>query len=68
MHARTKLLGSVGSLRSASEVVDGGSRENDLAPYPDDDGKGCSFADVPVDSHGNFRASLRREFDDSCNL
>lgn len=49
---------------SASGVMGGHLHDVELIPFPEDgDGDGWEFAVVPVDSHVNFRASPRPDFE-----
>lgn len=51
------------TLALASGAVEGDSRNDELAPCPDDDdGNAWDFADVPVEFHVNVRGSLLRDF------
>lgn len=60
---RLRVLCSESTQRSPSGAVGSALRENELAPYHDDDADDWIFADVPIDSQVDVSASPRPEFD-----
>lgn len=67
--AQVRISGSDGASGSCAGAGGDDSRDEELAPKPDDDdGDDWYFADVPVDSRADGCAGLRRDFDDICEL
>lgn len=61
--ACARIFGSDDNPGWACGVVGGDSRDDELAPYYDDDGDYWDFGDVPVDFYVDICASLRRDFE-----